>query len=134
MKLLLRQPYANRVMQIALPAIAGMSLQMVVSIIETAMIGRLTESVVSLAAMVLGVLATWVLTSFFSSLATGTHILAARRYGEGNYASAGAVLNNSLLISFCLGILFGGLGFNYSYEFIRFFPVTNRLPMRRGNI
>ena len=54
MKVLLRQPYANRIMQIALPAIAGMSSQMVVSIIETAMIGRLTESVVSLASYGIG--------------------------------------------------------------------------------
>ena len=132
MKLLLRQPYANKIMQIALPAIAGMSSQMAVSIIETAMVGRLTESVISLAAMGLGVLATWVLTSFFSSLATGTHILVARRYGEGNYNAAGAVLNNSLLISFLLGILFGGLGFRYSYEFIRFFSSDEEVARAAG--
>ncbi len=107
MKVLLHQPYANRIMQIALPAIAGMSSQMVVSIIETAMIGRLTESVVSLVAMGLGVLATWVLMSFFSSLAAGTHILVARRYGEGNYAFAGP------------------------FSIIRFFSVMSRNTIRR---
>ena len=121
MELLPRKPYSTKILRIALPAIAGMSSQMIVSIIETAMIGRLSDSVISLAAMGLGVLATWVLTSFFSSLATGTHILVARRYGERKYAAAGIVLNNSLFVSLTLGLLFGGLGYCFSYEFIRFF-------------
>ncbi len=113
------QKYARRILQIATPAIAGLSSQMVVSIIDTAMVGRLGNSGLALAAMGLGVLATWTLTSFFSSLATGTHILVARRYGEGRYRAAGIVLNNSLLLSFLLGTLFGVLGYYFSYEFIR---------------
>src|SRR5512135_1727 len=95
--------YARRILRIAGPAIAGLSSQMIVSIIDTAMVGRLGDSDIALAAMGLGVLATWTLTSFFSSLATGTHILVARRYGEGRYRAAGIVLNNSLLLSFLLG-------------------------------
>jgi multidrug resistance protein, MATE family len=112
---------SRRILRIAAPAIAGMSSQMVVSIIDTAMVGRLGSSAIALAAMVLGVLATWVLTSFFSSLATGTHILVARRYGEGRFAEAGTVLNNSLLVSLTVGLVFGGLGYHFSYEFISLF-------------
>ncbi|HOV98782.1 MAG TPA: MATE family efflux transporter, partial [Bacteroidota bacterium] len=61
-----RENFSRRILKIAIPAIAGMSAQMVVSIVETAMVGRLSNAVESLAAMGLGVLATWVLTSFFS--------------------------------------------------------------------
>jgi putative MATE family efflux protein len=94
---------------------------MIVSIIDTAMVGRLHNAEVALAAMGLGVLATWTLTAFFSSLATGTHILVARRQGQGKYTEAGIVLNNSLALSLILGLVFGFLGFHFSYEIIGFF-------------
>jgi multidrug resistance protein, MATE family len=121
MNLLPQKKYSQRILPIATPAIAGLSSQMIVSIIDTGMVGRLMNSEIALAAMGLGVLATWTLTSFFSSLATGTHILVARRFGEGKYAAAGTVLNNSLLVSLILGLLFGGLGWFFSYDFIRLF-------------
>ncbi len=116
-----RKNFSRRILKIAIPAIAGMSAQMVVSIAETAMVGRLSNAVESLAAMGLGVLATWVLTSFFSSLATGTHILVARRFGERDYNAAGVVLNNSLILSLILGSLIATLGYFFSYEFISIF-------------
>jgi MATE family multidrug resistance protein len=130
--LLLRKQYTRRILQISIPAIAGMSSQMVVSIIDTSMVGRLTQSAIALAAMGLGVLATWTLTSFFSSLATGTHILVARRYGEGKYHAAGIVLNNSLVISFFIGAVFITLGWLYSYEFIKFFSSDDRVAYEAG--
>ena len=88
--------YYKKVLRIALPAIAGLSTQMILSLVDTAMVGRLPESVYALAAMGLGVLATWALISFFSSLATGTHVLVARKYGESDYTSCGKILNNSI--------------------------------------
>ncbi|MCX7983432.1 MAG: MATE family efflux transporter [Bacteroidetes bacterium] len=120
-----KREYSNRILKIAIPAIAGMSIQMIVSIVETAMVGRLHNAAISLAAMGLGVLATWVLTSFFSSLATGTHILVARRYGEHNYKEAGVVLNNSLVLSVLVGIIIALLGYYYAHEFIRFFSADD---------
>ena len=60
--------YYKKVLRIALPAIAGLSTQMVLSLVDTAMVGRLPEATFALAAMGLGVLATWALISFFSSL------------------------------------------------------------------
>jgi len=129
MFLIPRKRLSIRILEIAMPAIAGMSSQMVVSVVETAMVGRLPDAEVSLAAMGLGVLATWTLVSFFSSLSTGTHILVARRFGEGNDSAAGAVLNNSLLLSFFLGLLFGGLGFAYAYEFINLFSSDHRVSL-----
>ena len=103
------------------PAIAGLSSQMVVSVVETAMVGRLENTTVVLAAMGLGVLATWAITSAFSSLATGAHVLVARRSGEHDFAGAGNVLNNALLLSLFLGLLFGFPGFYFSHSILVFF-------------
>ncbi len=121
MSILPKRKYARRILKIATPAIAGMSSQMVVSVVDTAMVGRLESSEIALAAMGLGVLATWTLSSFFSSLGNGTHILVARRYGQGKFTEAGIVLNNSLFLSFLVGSLFGVLGFHYAFEAIDFF-------------
>jgi putative MATE family efflux protein len=71
--------------------------------------------------MGLGSLASWAITSVFSSLATGTHVIVARRYGERAYAGAGDVLNNSLLLSLLLGIAFAIPGYFFSYNVISFF-------------
>ncbi len=93
----------RKILKLALPAIAGLSTQMVVSLVDTAMIGRIDEAATALAAMGIGVLATWAIISFFSSLATGTHVLVARNHGAGNYDGCGSVLNTSLVISILAG-------------------------------
>jgi putative MATE family efflux protein len=132
MSLLPTRQYTNRILKIALPAVAGLSSQMIVSIIDTAMVGRLGDAEISLAAMGLGVLATWTLTAFFSSLATGTHILVARRQGQGKYTEAGIVLNNSLLLALLLGTIFGSLGYRFSYDIIGFFSSDDAVARAGG--
>ncbi len=97
--------YYKKILKVALPAIAGLSSQMVVSLVDSAMVGRLDEATYALAAMGLGVLATWALISFFSSLATGTHVIVARKFGEKDYIACGSALNNSLIIGFGIGII-----------------------------
>ena len=109
------------VLSLATPAVAGLSSQMVVSIVNTAMVGRLEDTQVQLAAMGLGFLGSWAITSLFSSLSTGTHVLTARRHGEGKHIAAGEVLNNSLFICAILGVVFGGLGYLFSHSIIDFF-------------
>lgn len=121
MNLLPDKELTREVLNISTPAVAGLSSQMVVSVVDTAMVGRLENTTVVLAAMGLGLLATWAITSVFSSLATGTHVLVARRTGEGDYRGAGDVLNNSLVLSLVLGIVFGATGFFFSYNIIDFF-------------
>lgn len=121
MRLLLDKKLSREVLSIGGPAIAGLSTQMVVSIVDTAMVGRLDRAHIVLAAMGLGMLATWAITSFFSSLSTGTHVLVARRYGEGNPVAAGEVLNNSLFICFVLGLFVGSVGFFSAHEVLDFF-------------
>ncbi len=115
------RPLTRAVLKISTPAVAGLSSLVIVSLLETAMVGRLENTTVALAAMGLGSLATWAITSVFSTLATGTHVLVARRVGERDFAGAGAVLNNSLLLSFGLGVAFGIPGVFFAHSVLGFF-------------
>lgn len=114
MKLLPINNYYKKVLQVGLPAIAGLSTQMVVSLVDTAMVGRIEDATYALAAMGIGVLATWALISFFSSLATGIHVVVARKYGEGDYISCGITLNNSILIAVLIGAVVAMVGVFFS--------------------
>jgi putative MATE family efflux protein len=115
------RPLTRTVLKISTPAVAGLSSLVIVSVLETAMVGRLENTTVALAAMGLGSLATWAITSVFSTLATGTHVLVARRVGQRDFAGAGAVLNNSLLLSFGLGLAFGIPGYLLAHGVLSFF-------------
>jgi MATE family, multidrug efflux pump len=113
--------YYKQILKVALPAIAGLSTQMVVSLVDSAMVGRLEEATYALAAMGLGVLATWALISFFSSLATGTHVIVARRFGERNYIACSETLNNSLIIAFTIGVIVASIGVFFAKPAADFF-------------
>lgn len=127
MKLLPVNNYYKKVLQVALPAIAGLSTQMVVSLVDSAMVGRLEEATYALAAMGIGVLATWALISFFSSLATGIHVVVARKYGEGDYISCGVTLNNSLLISVLIGVVVAAVGVFFASPIAHLFATDQRV-------
>ncbi len=103
MKLFPINSYYKKILRLSIPAIAGLSTQMVVSLVDSAMVGRLDEAQYALAAMGIGVLATWALISFFSSLATGTHVIVARKFGENDFISCGSALNNSLILATVIG-------------------------------
>lgn len=96
--------FSKKILQLALPAIAGLSTQMILSLVDTAFVGRLSNPHYALAAMGIGILATWAIVSFFSSLSTGTHVLVARKFGEKDFKSCGIVLKISLIIGFIIGI------------------------------
>jgi multidrug resistance protein, MATE family len=105
----------KHILKLALPAIAGLSSQMIVSLVDTAMVGRLVEAKYALAAMGLGVMATWALISFFSSFATGTHVLVARKFGANDFDGCGKILNSSLIVSFFIGIIVGIIGVSLAF-------------------
>jgi MATE family multidrug resistance protein len=121
MRLLPVNNYYKKILRVALPAIAGLSTQMVVSLVDTAMVGRIDDATYALAAMGIGVLATWALISFFSSLATGIHVVVARKYGEGDYISCGITLNNSLLIALMIGGIVAMVGIFFAYPIAHLF-------------
>jgi len=116
---------SEQILRIAFPAIAGLSSQMVVSIVNTAIVGRLPNTHIQLAAMGLGFLGTLAISSLFSSLSTGTQVLIALRQGENNSRGVGEVLNNSLLLCLILGSLFGAIGYLASYDIINFFSTND---------
>ncbi|MBI4811025.1 MAG: MATE family efflux transporter [Ignavibacteriales bacterium] len=118
---------SRRILQLAIPAIAGLSSQMIVSLVNTSMVGRLENTHIQLAAMGLGFLGTLAVTSFFSSMSTGTHVLIARRQGENNPLGVGEVLNSSLFVCCILGLVFGSLGYLFSYNIIDFFSTNDRV-------
>lgn len=117
MKILPRKFFANKILQIALPALAGLSSHILISLVDTAMVGRLENAKENLAAMGLGVLATWAIVSFFSSFSTGTHILVANKEGQNDYSSCKKILNVSLILGFLTGLIFGSLIFLISPHF-----------------
>lgn len=118
--------YINKqILRLALPAIAGLSSQMVVSLTDTAMVGRLDEAKYALAAMGIALMATWALVSFFSSLATGTHVLVARRFGNNDNVGCGDVINTSLILSVLIGIVVSFLGVKYAYRISDFFAADD---------
>ncbi len=111
----------KKILKLALPAIAGLSTQMIVSLVDTAMVGRLDNATYSLAAMGLGVLATWAIVSFFSSLATGTHVLIAQNNGAKDYQNCGKVFDTSVIFSFFVGIVVSLIFVTSSYAIANFF-------------
>ncbi len=121
MNFLPENSFYKKILKLALPAIAGLSTQMVVSLVDSAMVGRLEEAQYALAAMGLGVLATWALISFFSSLATGTHVIVARKFGSGDYKGCSATLNNSLIIAVLVGIVVAAAGLFFASDIAHFF-------------
>lgn len=120
------------ILQLAMPAIAGLSSQMVVSLVDAAMVGRLDNAQYYLAAMGIGVIATWAIISFFSSLATGTHVLIARRFGANDYNECGKVLNTSIIISFLIGLAVAGIVVFFSYDIASFFAVDHKVAFYAG--
>lgn len=105
MKILPVGEHYKKILHMAWPAIAGLSAQIVVSLVDAAMVGRLENPEFSLAAMGIGVMATWAIVSFFSSLATGTHILIARKFGAKDSDGCNDVLMHSIAIGIILGTL-----------------------------
>ncbi len=133
MSLLPRNKYYKQILRLALPAIAGLSTQMVVSLVDSAMVGRLEEATYALAAMGLGVLATWALISFFSSLATGTHVLVARKFGEGNYQECAVTLNNSIIIAITVGTIVSLLAILAAHPAADFFAADKTVGKYAGD-
>lgn len=133
MKFFLLKSEHRYILKIALPAIAGLSTQMVVSLVDTAMVGRLPNAEYNLAAMGIGVFATWAVVSLFSSLATGTHVLIARSFGEKNDKGCGEVLNTAIILSFLIGIVVAFLVVFFYSDIAGFFAADKKVGLLAGD-
>lgn len=92
------------ILQLALPIIGGLSVQMLLSLVDTAIIGRLPDAKYQLAGLGIAFYATWAVISFFSSLSTGTQVLISRKEGSNEFSECGNILNSSLLMGLVIGL------------------------------
>ncbi|MCK5248147.1 MATE family efflux transporter, partial [Candidatus Bipolaricaulota bacterium] len=90
------------VLRLATPVTLGMLTLTLLSIVDTAMLGRL-GAVPLAAAGVAGVLY-FAIVFPLSSMSVGTQSLVARRFGEGNEGHCGQVLNTGLILCLAFGI------------------------------
>lgn len=98
---------AGRIVSLAVPVVVAMLTQTALNLVDSAMVGFLPSGILedrSVAtngqtALAISLPLLWSVGGFLSAIAVGTQAIAARRFGEANFASSGATLTNSLLIS-----------------------------------
>jgi len=123
MKLLIINKNKKIILRLALPIIAGLSVQMLLSLVDTAIIGRLSDAKYALAALGIAFYATWAVISFFSSLSTGTQVLISRHFGSKKYDECGKVLNSSIIMGLVMGLIVAVLVVKYSLNIANLFAV-----------
>ncbi len=119
--------HQKKILGLALPVVAGLSTQMVLSLLDTALVGRLPDAKYELAAMGIVFYLTWALISFFSSLSTGTQVLTSRSFGSKSYKESGTILASSMTMAAALGLLTAAVVVTFSHNIAGFFAVDNRV-------
>lgn len=106
-------PLVRRVLRLGIWVMLAMITQFFVNYADTLMVGRLegAEATASQAALGLGMPFFWAVGGFFAAVGVGTQAITGRRYAEGDYAGAGQVLFNSLVIGVIAGIVGSALGY-----------------------
>ncbi|HQO21213.1 MAG TPA: MATE family efflux transporter [Acidobacteriota bacterium] len=92
---------SRQVWRLAYPICLGNLSQILLGVVDTAMLGRLSP--VALAAAGIGAVAYLTVISTLGALSMGTQALTARRHGEKEMAQCGQVLDNSLALAIVLG-------------------------------
>ncbi|MDP8237501.1 MAG: MATE family efflux transporter [Candidatus Hatepunaea meridiana] len=103
MRIWLKKDLSIEVWKLAGPVVLGMISQMLMNVVDTAMVGRLNAA--ALAATGLGGMLSWLVLGTLGGLSMGIQAITARRFGEGDKEAAGRVLDNGLLIAFIVGII-----------------------------
>jgi MATE family multidrug resistance protein len=105
------------------PIILGMLSQIVLNLVDTAMVGRLGPAPQGAAG--LGSFAFFVLANLIIGIGTGVQATVSRRDGEGRKEGAGAALDTGLVIAFALGL---PLGYGLSQLAPAIFPLLSDDP------
>jgi putative MATE family efflux protein len=95
---------SRQVWRLSYPICLGNLSQILLGVVDTAMLGRLSPA--ALAAAGIGTVAYFLVISTLGALSMGTQALTARRHGEKNFAQCGQALDNSLALAFVLGGIF----------------------------
>jgi putative MATE family efflux protein len=93
---------SRRILQLALPVVAGSLSYTLLSVVDTAMLGHLGSAPLA-ASGVAGVLF-FALVFSLGSISVGVQTLTARRFGEGVTTRCGEVLRSGLLFSVAIGV------------------------------
>lgn len=97
-----RSPYDREILRLALPALGALAADPLVSLVDTAYVGRLGTR--SLGALAVAAAVFGVAFSVFNFLSYGTTPLVARELGRGNGAGAGRITVAAALIGAVLGV------------------------------
>lgn len=103
MALLRRGPFDREILRLAVPALGALAADPLVSLVDTAFVGRLGAAALgslAVAAAVFGVAF-----ALFNFLAYGTTPLVARRIGEGRSGDASRIASAAVLVGLVLGVL-----------------------------
>jgi len=92
---------------LAIPIVLGMSSQIVLNLVDTAMVGRIGHQ--AQAAAGLGGFAFWMIANLALGIGTGVQTMCSRRHGENRPEAAGAVLDVSLVFCFVIALPAGWL-------------------------
>lgn len=100
-------PKARRILGLAGPVILAMLTQTGVNIVDTYFIGKLPRAVASDGQFALtpSLMFLWAVGGFLSAVSVGTQATTSRRFGEGRYTEAGAVLPNAATIALVGGAI-----------------------------
>ena len=88
----------HRILGLALPVIGGMISQNVLNLVDSAMVSRVGDNDIALAAVGIGGFALFATQSILLGLSTGVQASASRRKGEGRESETALFLNAALLI------------------------------------
>lgn len=102
---MLHFPAASRrrpILAIALPIVGGMASQIVLNLVDSAMVGQLGST--ALAASGIGSFANFMAIAIILGLATGVQSMASRRVGEGRENEAAVPLDGGLLLAIVFGL------------------------------
>ena len=95
---------SRQVWKLAYPIILGNLSHILLGVVDTAMLGRLSPA--ALAAAGIGAVTYFLVISTLGALSVGTQVLTARRHGEKNFVQCGQAIDNSLALAFVLGGIF----------------------------
>ena len=98
---------SRELLLLAGPIVLGMSSQIVLNLVDTAMVGRIGHQ--AQAAAGLGGFAFWMIANLLLGVGTGVQTMCSRRHGEGRPEAAGTVLDVSLVFCFLIALPAGWL-------------------------
>ncbi len=121
-----RKKLIRNIFILALPAILEMSLNTLVGIADTLMIGRIIGQE-GLAAVGFSNQIIFTLIYIFSSFNAGATAMVARSYGEKNYKRLNQIVGQNLTLNFFLGLIIFLVSFFYAKNILRVFDISTRV-------